>query len=61
MYTYVNTYFCILYTYIYIIYIYIIYLHIYIYMAVYENSVVSKACCMGGMIRRYVSRYVSEV
>ena len=31
------------------------------YMAVYENSVVSKACCMGGMIRRYVSRYVSEV
>ena len=31
------------------------------HMAVYENSVVSKACCMGGMIRRYVSRYVSEV
>ena len=30
-------------------------------MAVFENSAVSQACCMGGMIRRYDSKYVSEV
>ena len=30
-------------------------------MAVFENSGVSQACCIGGMIRRYDSRYVSEV
>ncbi len=46
---------------------YILYNHtyicicIYIYMAVSGNTGVRKARCMGGMIRRYVSRYVSEV
>ena len=38
-----------------------IYIYVYIYMAVSGNTGVRKACCMGGMIRRYVSRYVSEV
>ena len=32
-----------------------------IYNIISENSGVSQACCMGGMIRRYDSRYVSEV